>query len=110
VGFAPFRGVRAVRDTALSLRVVHDPAAAGVRIAFSTPKRIGSAVTRNRLRRQLRELMRIRSSQLTSGWYLLAVEPAAVDKTWGQLGTTLDELLLRASTNRKSPALTAELQ
>lgn len=96
VGFAPFRGSRAVRESILSLRVVVDPVADGVRVAFSTPKRIGSAVTRNRLRRQLRELMRERSHRLVSGWYLIAVEPGAVDRTWGQLGTSLDRALERA--------------
>jgi ribonuclease P protein component len=86
----------------MSLRVAYDPAAAGVRVAFSTPKRIGPAVTRNRLRRQLRELMRVRSARLTSGWYLLAVEPEAVDKSWGQLGTTLDRLLDHVQNHAKS--------
>jgi len=65
-------------------------------VAFATPKRIGSAVVRNRVRRRLRELMRARANGLPAGWYLLSVEPAAVDSNWGQLGTTLDALLERA--------------
>lgn len=94
----------------MSLRVAYDPAAAGVRVAFSTPKRIGPAVTRNRLRRQLRELMRVRSARLASGWYLLAVEPEAVDKSWGQLGTTLDRLLDRAHRRVTSPVVPQNTQ
>ncbi|MFM8417189.1 MAG: hypothetical protein ACKOAT_06885, partial [Actinomycetota bacterium] len=46
--------------------------------------------------RQLRELMRARANGLPAGWYLLSVEPAAVDSNWGQLGRTLDTLLERA--------------
>jgi ribonuclease P protein component len=96
VGFTPFRGSRIVREDALSLRFVADSAAGGVRVAFSTPKRIGSAVVRNRLRRQLRALLQERSARLPHGWYLVAVEPRAVDNDWGQLGTTLDRLLASA--------------
>jgi len=64
-------------------------------VAFSTPKRIGSAVVRNRLRRQVRELMRARAQRLPSGWYLIGVERPAVDNDWGQLGIVLDQLLNR---------------
>jgi len=96
LGFAPFQGCRLIREGALGLRVAVDPAAGGVCVAFATPKRIGSAVVRNRVRRRLRELMRARANGLPAGWYLLSVEPAAVDSNWGQLGTTLDSLLERA--------------
>ena len=84
------------RHESLGLRVAVDAAAGGVRVAFSTPKRIGSAVVRNKLRRQLRALMHERSGRLPSGWYLLAVEPTAVDNDWGQLGIALDRVLTAA--------------
>ena len=103
VGFTPFRGSRALRDGSLSLRFVADPAAHGVRVAFSTPKRIGSAVTRNRLRRQLRELVRARANRLPSGWYLLGVERDTVDSSWGQLSLTVDRLLERSAKVVKTP-------
>ena len=93
VGFARFAGSRAIRDQGLSVRVVLDDAAGGVRVAFSTPKRIGMAVVRNRVRRQLRECMRARAERLPSGWYLLGVDQVPVDNTWGQLGTSLDRVL-----------------
>jgi ribonuclease P protein component len=96
VGFAPFRTSRAVREASLSLRVALDPAAGSVRVAFSTPKRIGSAVERNRIRRRLRELMRARAERLPHGWYLVQVDVGSVDKDWGQLGTMLDRVLDRA--------------
>ena len=93
VGFARFAGSRAIRDQGLSVRVVLDDAAGGVRVAFSTPKRIGTAVVRNRVRRQLRECMRARAERLPSGWYLLGVDHLPVDNTWGHLGTSLDRAL-----------------
>lgn len=95
LGFERFRTVRAVRDGGLALRVVPDPAAGTVRVAFSTPRRIGSAVVRNRLRRQLREAFRARATLIPDGWYLVSVE-RPVDDDWGSLGTTVDNLLARA--------------
>jgi len=95
------------------LRVALDPAAGGVRLAFSTPKRIGSAVVRNRARRQARELMRARSQQLPAGWYLLGIERAAVDKHWGQLGMMLDRVIDRAlkqQTNASNTMLDATME
>ena len=52
-------------------------------------------MVRNRLRRQVRELMRARAQRLPSGWYLIGVERPAVDNNWGQLGIVLDHLLDR---------------
>jgi len=75
-----------------------------VHVAFSTPKRIGSAVVRNRIRRQLRELMRARATQLPHGWYLLGVEREVVDNDWGQLGILLDQVLALVVRNQPSSA------
>jgi len=94
------------RHESLGLRLAVDPAAGNVRVAFSTPKRIGSAVVRNKLRRQLRALMQERASRLPAGWYLLAVEPPAVDKNWGQLGTALDGVLEAALPGTQHPSRT----
>ena len=107
-GFARFAGSRAVRHGGLSLRVVPDDAAGAVCLAFATPKRIGSAVTRNRVRRQLRALVRARSAALPHGWYLLGVEQPLVDNDWGQLGMTLDRLLGIALPNLQSPDFAAK--
>ena len=97
LGFARFHGVRPFRDGALAVRVVVDPTAGGVRVAFATPRRIGPAVVRNRVRRQLRALMHARSGQLPAGWYLLSVDAPVVDNSWGQLGYSLDTVLPRVS-------------
>jgi hypothetical protein len=50
-------------------------------------------VVRNRVRRQLRELMRERAQHLPHGWYLLGIDHLPVDNGWGQLGISLDRVL-----------------
>lgn len=92
-GFARFRGVRTLRHGALTLRAVPDPAASAVHLAIATPKRSGSAVSRNRVRRQVRAAMRARADRLPTGWYLVSLQGAAVDTDWGQLGISLDALV-----------------
>ena len=64
LGFARFQGIRPIREGILTVRMVPDPSAAGVHVAFATPKRIGPAVVRNRVRRQVRALMHAQAAAL----------------------------------------------
>ncbi|MFZ9805571.1 MAG: ribonuclease P protein component [Ilumatobacteraceae bacterium] len=99
-GFARFRGVSTLRHRALTQRAVPDPVVGAVHLAIATPKRSGSAVARNRVRRQVRAAMRARADRVPSGWYLVSLQGAAVDTDWGQLGISLDALVdqVRAQT------------
>lgn len=96
LGFARFQGIRPIREGILTVRMVPDSAAAGVHVAFATPKRIGSAVVRNRVRRQVRALMHAQAATLPRGWYLIGIEAAPVDNSWGQLSGLLATALPRA--------------
>ena len=80
----------------MTVRMVPDSSAAGVHVAFATPKRIGSAVVRNRVRRQVRALMHAQAATLPRGWYLIGIEAPPVDKSWGQLSGLLATALPRA--------------
>ena len=96
LGFARFQGIRPIREGILTVRMVLDSSAAGVHVAFATPKRIGPAVVRNRVRRQVRALMHAQAPTLPRGWYLIGIEAAPVDNSWGQLSELLAAALPRA--------------
>jgi ribonuclease P protein component len=68
-----------------------------VRIGFSVSKRVGSAVTRNLVKRRLREAVRRRLAALASGWDLvLTALPSASGVDYATLGAELDDLFTRA--------------
>lgn len=78
------------------MRMVPDNSTTGVHVAFSTPRRIGPAVVRNRVRRQVRALMHAEATTLPRGWYLIGIEAPPVDNSWGQLSDLLARALPRA--------------
>jgi ribonuclease P protein component len=64
------------------------------RFGFSTGRRLGSAVTRNRVRRRLREAVRSLAPNVVPGWDVLIVaRPASVTATYGDLLAGLEEVL-----------------
>jgi ribonuclease P protein component len=67
------------------------------RIGFSTPRSLGGAVERNRVRRRLRELTRERYGQLETGWDLLVIaRPGAAQATYAELREALANVLRRS--------------
>jgi ribonuclease P protein component len=64
------------------------------RVAFSVGRSVGGAVTRNRIRRQLRAAIREQRPQLAPGTaYLVRAAPGAADTTYAELSSTLREIL-----------------
>ena len=63
------------------------------RFAISTSRKVGSAVTRNRIRRRLREVLR--ASLVAEGGLdvLVIVRPAGAEATFDELRTALTRLL-----------------
>jgi ribonuclease P protein component len=65
------------------------------RYAFAISKRVGNAVTRNRIKRRLREVLRL--SALTEGYDIVIVaRPAAAETDFQALKTELTLLMKRA--------------
>ena len=65
------------------------------RYAFAIPKRVGKAVTRNKVRRRLREILRLLPMRENFD-IVISVRPAAAEATFFSLKTELSMLLKRA--------------
>ena len=68
------------------------------RAGFITPKHIGTAVVRNRVRRRLRDILRTHQTRLRPGFWLVVVaRPYATNATYEQLKDEWLRLAERAS-------------
>jgi len=67
------------------------------RIGLSTPRSLGGAVQRNRVRRRLRELIRERIEAVGAGWDLLLIaRPEAGAASYAELREAVGSLLERS--------------
>jgi ribonuclease P protein component len=79
------------------------------RFGFSTGRRLGGAVTRNRVRRRLREAVRALGPQIVPGWDVLIVaRPPSATATYSALSEALERVLrsgqlLRDVAERRAP-------
>jgi ribonuclease P protein component len=74
----------------------HVGESAHTRVAFAASRRIGNAVTRNRVKRRLREAVRQHLACIEPGWDLLVIARSrAKDAAYGELERAMVELLRR---------------
>jgi ribonuclease P protein component len=66
-------------------------------VAFALPRPIGSAVTRNRLRRRLRALLDELEPSLPGGLLLIGAKQPATELTFAELRVELTQLLRTVS-------------
>ena len=66
------------------------------RFGFSVSSKVGNAVTRNRIRRYLREDVRRLRTQLKPGKYVFIARPALKTAAHAELSRELKQLLRRA--------------
>ena len=79
----------------LVLRVLHT-GGRETRVGLSTPRSLGGAVERNRVRRRLREIVRERYEEIDAGWDLLVIaRPKAGDASYAELREAFASLLRR---------------
>jgi ribonuclease P protein component len=97
--FTALRQARRRRRGPLTVSWVAGDPAEPPRVAFTIGHRVGSAVVRNRLRRQLRSIMREAAPRLLPGAYLVGVAPDAARLPYAHLRA----LLLEALNNMEEP-------
>jgi ribonuclease P protein component len=76
------------------------------RVGFTVARRVGTAVTRNRLRRQLRSYVRADLATLPAGTYLIRVHPTATECGYWQLGEHLERAIQRLPHGARNHAAT----
>ena len=93
---------RGRRARAGPLTVSHLPRADAPRFTFAISRKVGGSVTRNRLRRRLRALLREALADpavpTPDGDYLVAATPAATSLSFEELRGTLQRALQRLGT------------
>lgn len=80
-------------------------AAPGLRIGFVVSKKQGDAVVRNRIKRRLREAVRLRLPDLREGAYDIIFVGRSKLQTalWTEVGSAVEELLRRSGMMRPEP-------
>jgi len=77
------------RQGCLWVAAVASSEAGGVRVAFALPRKAGTAVERNRVRRRLRAAITPLEQQIPPGWYLIGVTRPAREISWRDICTDL---------------------
>ena len=73
------------------------------RFGFSISSKVGNAVTRNRIRRCMREEVRCMRTQLKSGKYIFIARPALKNATHTELAREMHGVLNRAALVKEDP-------
>ncbi len=94
---------RRVRSGPLALTFATDPQLPVPLFAYGIPRRVGSAVVRNRLRRRLRSALVRVPADPHPGRYLLRAGPGAGSLTWAEVWSHTDTLI-RSASRRRPPA------
>ena len=101
------RDGRRIRRSSLWCSWCPQPSSNATRVAYSIGRACGPAVTRNRLRRRLRAIIRSldQHEPLPPGLLLIGAKPGAVELTFDQLRTETEQLL-RSAISPATPVAT----
>jgi ribonuclease P protein component len=89
---------RVVRGNLFSLAVLKNKDPGPMRTGIVTSRKIGGAVVRNRVRRRLREIVRVHQHEVAAGtWLVIIARPSAATSTYQHLEQEWLRLAQRAS-------------
>ena len=88
---------RHVRSGPLSCTMMLDSSLSVPQVGYALSRSYGSAVRRNRLRRQLREIIKTRESAMAPGIYVFGASPRAHGTPFLELGQHVDGLLAKCA-------------
>lgn len=75
------------------------------RVGISVGKRVGNAVVRNKVKRRVRDVVRLRHAELVPGHDLVFIARApSADATWPTLRAAAEDLLQRARVLPRQPS------
>jgi len=86
---------RHVRSGPLSCTMLLDSSLSQPHVGYALGRSYGSAVRRNRLRRQLRELVKTHESQMLPGVYVFGASPRAHGTEFSELSRHLGSLIAK---------------
>ncbi len=92
------------RQGCLWVAAIVSPEAEGVRVAYALPRKAGTAVERNRVRRRLRAALGVLEPQVPPGWYLIGVTRPAREISWDDVCSDLPGAVLGSDGGPRRPS------
>lgn len=92
-GTPPHRRPTRAHVGPISVSYLDTNAAEPPRVAYAIGRKVGNAVARNRIRRQLRTIVKEPAAQLRPGQYLIGVAPLSTQLRFGDLRQTVMQAL-----------------
>jgi ribonuclease P protein component len=80
----------------------------GLQVGFSVSKKVGNAVTRNLVKRRLRECFRPHLGDVKNGLYVFVARPSAANATFSSLRQQVDSLLKKQNCFREADPAAAK--
>lgn len=86
-----------VRSGPLSCTMLLDSSLSEPQVGYALGRSYGSAVRRNKLRRQLREVLRLREGTMKPGIYVFGASPRAHGSAFADIARHVESLLSKGS-------------